>query len=446
MPENHQRVIDVHTHLFNLEYLPLWGILKSHGVPEIPAKLIEVILLKLTKTAFNPSLSFKINASVDISNYPLEFSKLKDEVLVEQMVNFACTDQDLLHHDLLIPALNCYPEFLQNLDSQNELINTEFDLESKRFGLAWLIRKALSGFAYLRWFLFMTKNEYKLLSTMFKNYSEVDQFVFHMMDTEFFFPGKGDSSSAPNISYKDQVNNMKSLLDKYAEKLIGFVAFNPNRADGLELVKDAIANGFKGIKFYPPLGYSPIDSMDLFRYCEGNHIPVFTHCTPKGFELYSGAGVFADPKNWEVVLKEVPKLRLCLGHAGGVDGWFEPLEPIAPFKDEHFAKKVVELCQQYENVYAEVGFLDHIEDETERGYFAARLSHLFQDNSQQFNIKDKLMYGSDWHVLMNASGKLYKNYLKEFQELFDDSAFNEVANMEQIKKNFFKGNAKKWLG
>jgi predicted TIM-barrel fold metal-dependent hydrolase len=235
---------------------------------------------------------------------------------------------------------------------------------------------------------------------------------------------------------------MKKLMNQFPDNLKGFVAYNPKREKGLDLVINALNEGFTGIKFYPPLGYNPVNSKELFKYCADKGIPVFTHCTPSGFEAGENYGLNSDPKNWEKVLIEVNDLKLCLGHAGGVKGWFGPFDPNNIFPNDTYAKDVVKLCTKYKNVYAEVGFLDHIEKPMQRDQFVKRLQHLFKDKTANYNFKDKIMYGSDWHVLLNHPKKLYKNYLKEFIKLLNRKEFIEFKN---LKAQFFYLNAENFL-
>ena len=432
------KIVDIHTHLFNLKYLPIWGVLSSRGIPNKTSRFIEFILLKITGESFTKNKNAKTFFDFNDLLYPFEFSKIKDEDLIERIIEFAERDAEILRSQLLIDAVEEHEELKGNKKNIDDISSEGY----KKNVLKWIVQKALSGFAYLRWFLFMTKSEERLMKSMIKNYPQVETFVFHMMDTEHFFPGNGDYSAKCHIPFDVQIDNMKKLLQQYPNKLKGFVAYNPKRENDIEVVEKALKNGFTGIKFYPPLGYNPINSMELFKFCSKNKIPVFTHCTPTGFEAKKGYGHNANPKNWEVVLKEVIDLKLCLGHAGGVDGWFDKYNHKNIFPESAYAKKVVELCTTYENVYAEVGFLDDIDNSQQKDEFAKRLEHLFRDTSTTYNLIDKIMYGSDWHVLMNHSGELFKNYAKEFIELFERKEFNDFKN---LREKFFALNAYKFL-
>lgn len=431
-------IIDIHTHLFNLKYLPIWGVLASRGIPNKTSRFVEFVLLRLTGESFSDFKNSKTILDYDDLTYPYEFSRLDDDDLIEMVIKFAENDQEILDNILLQEAAEEHAELKRNHKNTGDISSEDY----KKNVLRWIIKKALAGFAYLRWFLFMTKAEEKLMKSMIKNYPEVKTFVFHMMDTEHFFPGDGNYSAKCHIPFDQQIKNMKRLIKQYPDKLKGFVAYNPKRDKGIEVVENALKDGFTGIKFYPPLGYNPAKSIELFQYCSKNKIPVFTHCTPTGFEAKKGYGSNANPKNWEIVLRKVKDLKLCLGHAGGVVGWFDDFSPENIFPESSFAKKVVELCTTYENVYTEVGFLDDIEKPEQKDEFAKRLQYLFRDTSAPFNLSTKIMYGSDWHVLMNHSGGLFKSYSLEFLKLLERKEFNEFKN---LKEQFFKLNAEKYL-
>ena len=110
-----------------------------------------------------------------------------------------------------------------------------------------------------------------------------------------------------------QIVRMGNPSRLFPGRLATFVAWDPFRADGLDIVKDAVeSRGCVGIKVYPPGGYRPwrndnsdladrfvqppppevLDarSLALFRWCVSRDLPVFTHCTPEGFQAYSGIG------------------------------------------------------------------------------------------------------------------------------------------------------------
>ncbi|MEM7085243.1 MAG: amidohydrolase family protein [Bacteroidota bacterium] len=461
MGEEKLEIIDVHTHLFNLNHLPVRGILQSYGIPYPVAVLAAILLRQFTnkprKRNFDSSLFNELESS-----FPLELLNAKENTVIDHIsVN---TRQDTFFDPMFQFHL------LEAIEKGH--IELEPDLKSFAFGnqgLAedWdskiysIVKKILDlikdGFEYIKWFFFMMRSEEEILKMLISSYGDdVGHFVFHMMDPQYFFAGK------PRLSMKSKIRRMKKFINRSNGRLIGFVAFNPKRRTkkGMELIKYALNNGFSGVKFYPPMGYrasqndEDIDGyykipngqkieqrvLNFFRFCvnEERDVPVFTHCTPSGFQAkpYKKSGVSSDPRFWENLLKMpgMKNLRLCLGHAGGEKGWASGSEEVF---ENSYAYKVYQLCINYPNVYCEVGFLAHIKNDDEKKNFINRLVDLFTRNEGEFHFADKIMYGSDWHILFNDG--LQVDYHKEFLEIFQ----NET--LSKFKQKFFSLNAKRYL-
>ncbi len=125
-----------------------------------------------------------------------------------------------------------------------------------------------------------------------------------------------------------------------------------------------------------------IDS--LFKYCSENRVPLFTHCTNQGFEAYPDSeppsGYCANPKYWEKALEKYNDLILCLGHAGGTNGWFcenratdrvkadeinsadivDESEKQEENWNHSYAALVFKLCVKYDHVYCDASYLDEM--------------------------------------------------------------------------------------
>jgi predicted TIM-barrel fold metal-dependent hydrolase len=256
-----------------------------------------------------------------------------------------------------------------------------------------------------------------------------------MMDMENYY----DPHVNPVYAWPDeQLRRMSGLMNASAGKLLTFVAFDPKRDDWRMIVDKGIAAGCIGVKFYPPNGYPPFDlatndfpnrnTRDFFVHCADAGIPVFTHCTLVGFEAMSGYGTrYGNPLLWKRTLERVPKLRLCLGHAGGEPGWFKDVKP----GDTNFVAQVIELCANFENVYAEVGFLDDVFDSKLHPAF---LHHL---ETALPRIGKKLMYGSDWHMIHTL--KKHAAYLESWKRMLAPASWNT------FRDDFFFANAIRWL-
>jgi Amidohydrolase len=160
--------------------------------------------------------------------------------------------------------------------------------------------------------------EREILSALITAYGSNDvRFVHHMMDMEYAYT----PSTPARYPFDEQLKRMRRLADDSGGRLWGFTAFDPRRQEEFSM-----PDGFAGVKFYPAMGYRPWGDPDddvraavekFHEYCEKKKVPVFTHCTPRGFQARKGFGVNAHPKYWAQALDKHPLLRLCLGHAGG---------------------------------------------------------------------------------------------------------------------------------
>ncbi|MFS4494706.1 amidohydrolase family protein [Maribacter sp. 2308TA10-17] len=483
MSDNNQNsIVDIHTHIFNLDYLPIEGILRANGIGKILAKVLTKIISAVTgNTDFNRE---EIRLSFEDENYTQKFMKMRNTELLEDMVlrmpiqviddkdTQEALDEFLELNEPTLEKSERFSEKIKLMEPNSE----EYKFYSREVMLDFLnatLNKSESNrkakrsidFDYIKWFLFMTGNEQKIINILLREYRHIDHFVFHMMDADYLFK-KGRPSK---MLFSKQIENMEAVIQKYGDRFIGFIPFNPNRKKSLEYISEAFTRGyFKGIKFYPPLGYRPIDDKnakykeridELFKKYGDGTVPFFTHCTPSGFEsIPNWSGRNANPIYWEERLKINLNLKVCLGHAGGDAGWFDDFNEndIFPYYNQKFikdgkeiiecirpyGKKVYELCTTYKNVYCEVGFLAHNNDPGKLNNFKKRMEYLLSKDSQKnYAFGSKIMYGSDWHILYNEG--LEDNYDDAYNAVFNDSNY---PNLNKAKSRFFVENAKSYLG
>lgn len=500
------KIIDIHCHMFNLKYLPVAGILRRYSnnkIPHLVAVGLEWLLIKKTRSEYDkksfveaksmlPS-EFDIPAykylGLSDFNYTIkEALSFKTSEVTEAILRMP-TVSDLLASPLAI-ALDDYikdekgsVKFLEVNKTLN--INADSIKEKVQQLFNWL-KRLLNKIAdlydqlrnYLKWFVFMTNSEeeiYQYITT--KDSQNTELFLHLMMDVDYFLNKNENIDELTYNSYFDfeseQIPNMQDLNNKHKSNLIGFVAFNPARKNHLTIIQDAVLNrGFKGVKIYPPLGYRAFGDLnysnqieDLVRFCVTSNVPLFTHCNNQGFEAWPGeghSGYNSNPKYWKQLLdvEENKRLILCLGHAGGVEGWFstnketdlikakdisEDLvvdESAVQEKDwnKSYAALVFKLCVEKENVYCDASYLDEMInsdgtfDEKKKSNFKKRLLKLFKSEPK---FAKKIMYGSDWHMLFQEG----KNgvYLKNYLEFFKDAEF------DPYRDDFFYNNANRYL-
>jgi len=485
--------------MFNLKYLPLAGILVRYSKGKISkriAKGIEWVLLKgidksLQKEQINLIKGF------DLTEYEIPLSEFLNEKFdYENDSIIGLTEEELIGalysltnvNDLLFGKLadaisdfeNPQQEFInsetislsefEKMPSDKKIVFIRYRIKVFKKMLRWILKQYSIIKNHIKWFIFMRNNEEDIYSGIKEDEKNVTLFVHHMMDVDHFFNKKTD-----NLIFKSrydfelqQLPYMQSLNSNH-DKLIGFVAFNPARSNYQEIIKDAINNkGFKGVKFYPPMGYKAFDDENysdqidwLFSYCEAERIPIMTHCNNAGFESYpKKSGIYSNPKYWEQALENYPKLFLCLGHGGGSEGWFSDVQNTDKlianeisrddiYDDSNLQKKnwnnsyaalVFKLCVKYNNVYCDFSYIDDMInskgqfDNEKKKILRQRLLNLLQSEK---SFEMKIMYGSDWHMLFREGKN--KVYLKSYINFFSNDQLKEYS------EGFFYNNAIKYL-
>jgi predicted TIM-barrel fold metal-dependent hydrolase len=321
----------------------------------------------------------------------------------------------------------------------------------------WIGDKLLSIFAQnsgmVRFAALMLYDQEKLVQKMlqenYKPNQNVQLFVHLMMDMEKAYHYNHRKPVSPHLSYpQQQFKAYKERVQEGNGRLVGFVSFDPRRRSALSQVKKALCQGNVGVKLYPPMGYRPDDSRtaigkrfdELFEYCIDQDIPILTHCTPVGFEAQSGWGrKYSHPNFWANVLQRgsCDQLRLCFGHSGGGTykvqgdhtsatsptgreifrywGWFAKNE--RDWRDEdNYTRCIIELCQQYPNVYCDFSYLHELFDKEKRRLFVKRFRSALNTDSD-YPFGDKIMYGSDWHM-GQITGRT-SEFLNEMKRIVD---------------------------
>ncbi len=444
------KVIDIHTHVFNLRYLPVAGILSGSGLVSLPPRLaraIAVVALALTKK--DESLDGDSGSKLAEARINAEVEKM--EAALQDFDAYVADVEDE------VP-----PEVLNDPDLRAELAEIEASGDGDALKKGWLGRLIAKAKSYLDYggramdwvFAVLTQRERVIARLLARTFPETQLFVHHMMDMKDFYTGGNTKYDfAPR-----QIERMERLA-KSEGRLATFVAWNPFRSDGLDVVKDALLNhNCIGVKVYPPSGYRPVGNTDadypphpnvqppppdtiekrnleLFEWCAAEQVPVFTHCTPEGFEAYDHAGKNGAPTYWRRLLdtnERLRELRLCLGHAGGGD-WFSTDEIFNG--PTSYPRQVFDLCTSYPNVYCEVGILDEVADAGSRQIFGQRFTTLIGAKRE---FAKRILYGSDWHMLYIhiRHQDFYANYRKLFSE----------AGLDAYVEDFFSGNALSYLG
>ncbi len=459
-------VIDMHTHVFNGRDLPLAGILNAFGAPLGVSHSLAKLLNAWTA---GDDLEDPIPQAASISEAP---EALWTSALANTRAEMTMPQADSLFAPLSPEEQAGLLEFVgQDEPAAAEMAlsgaknEREREIEIVALALrkidfppgetddavqpaaAPLIAGAGAG-GYTRFLGIMTKGHLHIAHRLLtREYPKVDLFVHHMMDMERAYASK------PVVAFEEQMNRMTRLDRRFDGKLLHFVAFDPfRRGDSLDSVRRGLRAGALGVKFYPPSGYratgneippqpgllkpgsrgrwksryfglsnAALDALNeaLFVFCEREQIPIFTHCTPHGFEAEKGYGAMADPQYWAKILERHKTLRLCFGHSGGDAYWFQEngAQPGA-IAQRRFGEQVVELCLAHPNVYCEAGYLEKILDPGSRALFQKQLAAVIERRSSdgKWAFGHKLMYGTDWHMIHKEAR--HEQFPAAFQEAF----------------------------
>ncbi len=332
-----------------------------------------------------------------------------------------------------------------------------------------------------QWEETLSKSVELIARELVDTYPDVDLFVPLMIDYEYWFKNTQDNP------IKEQIDLVhEEVVRRHQGRIHPFVPFDPARElafrkkrhnpdgelerDGsMKWVRDAIENkGFIGVKLYNALGYKPFNNKtvdlerrrvairnekmpyvfegpdydavlsELYDYCVTEEVPITAHCLMGGIESYPGASFdFAAADFWRDVLdrKEYAKLRLNLAHFG----WNQSAKQGYGGKGS-WVKDICRMMSEYEHVYADVSHhrvvVSRHRERFMRGYAAMR-----RDFANSIgDIKKKLLFGSDWHVLKRL--KRYEDFRREYVGVLRHGGF---FNDDEID-GFLGGNALRFLG
>jgi uncharacterized protein len=166
----------------------------------------------------------------------------------------------------------------------------------------------------------------------------------------------------------------RELSTTYPERLLVFAGIDPRRGEeGLELFERSLREwNFRGLKLYPPCGYSPSER-SLFPYyelCQQYGVPVLTHLGPTASCL---SFKHTRPEDVDDAAHAFPGVNFILGHAAVV--WYEEASMLAEYRP---------------NIYLD---LSGFQTEVRRKNF----DHILGRHKQR-GILRKLVFGTDWPI------------------------------------------------
>lgn len=504
------RIVDLHTHLFNARYMPLASIIADamKNDDSALAKRVAEFLVAITGSSYKEQNQlfedvhllneeaeneYRIDQIWKIAKHELlsasgsriavtkgagllrdipfsapNFNFLRNAELVTIIDNLAKVDYTAENYNEDLPALDIPADQMRpfglNLPFGNVIDRAEQAVKKSLRAVVSLMDPQAWGKPenYLEFFLTMLQAEEKMFNKLIDGYGPglpPIQVVHYMMDMQMAYSGH----KSPHYPFfPTQVQKMQELRRNHPDQIYGFCAFDPRRPGNWKgRAKDALAKGFVGFKFYPPLGYKPAENEneetqnvinEFFDFCVEGDIPIFAHCNPYGFQTRAKEGGNSHPRYWRTVLQNEKwsQLRLCLGHAGGEHiingdiispGWMSTSneEWASP---NNFARIVAELCRSYPNVYCEVANMFPMLNPDNGATFVANLERARNADSttkQSYDLMDKLAYGTDWHMpdMVDNTRRYFEVFLRimnrnEYQTYIDRFFWQNAYNFMNV--------------
>ncbi len=203
----------------------------------------------------------------------------------------------------------------------------------------------------------------KMISTM--DEAGIDKTIILPVDFGILYPQE------PSLDYW----RMNKIYSDYAkanpDRIFTYFGVDPRREQAAYYFEKAFAEwgNVKGLKLYPPCGFSPSDPVcdELYKVCVQYDLPVLTHgCESAYNEIQYGGPEYL----WDM-LKRHPRLKLVYAHTG----W------------NQFFEGAVDLLKNYENVYADLSGWQTFSDED--------ILDKLDTIEQKVGSLDKLMFGTD---------------------------------------------------
>jgi uncharacterized protein len=265
------------------------------------------------------------------------------------------------------------------------------------------------------------KSQAEILNDCAEFYPCGTKFVILPMDMAYMGAGK-----VPR-RYKDQLTELVRLM-LTNQNVIPFIHIDPRREDYYDLFNYAIAEGFGGVKLYPPLGVFPFDArLDcIYDYCQSHKLPVLAHCTAGNPVHFKGSrkelkellkpckmeidwslsnkdlcSYFTHPNNYMYVFQKFPNLKICLAHFGRENDW---------------DKKILSMMPFFNGLFVDISY--SLYDQEHWGYLKVLLS-------TNPIFKERCLFGSDYY--MNACEGEEKQFSINLRAYLGEDLWNQIS-------------------
>lgn len=480
------KVIDVHSHIFNLTYL-------AKEIHEIINQLAEIDNKK--KLLEIPSQPARIEI-LNILNYFTGIIKLlKNKSEDNYQAEIKAFENSAMPYETLI-TVPLMMDLRYILDDNIKEDPIKYATNDR--GLLDNIEKLFNDAFY---------------DTAIKN---IKEFLEDIIQVESSPKDKNYQKSG----FESHLNELIDLKIKYKDKIYPFLAVDP-RNPNIQLlieknvvvhdknstdIKASNTRYFQGIKLYPPLGYLPSHPKlkPVYDYCQAFSIPITFHCSTGGaynarktifvqgfvkkkslvneknicvqknrienkclnkdlqeidpikhwvelkhwvrFEKYEHLKqFFSDPDNWEYIIeqyKDTP-LRLNFAHFGGAKQFKKYLKVMDNQNTpplENWTYKIINLIHDYKKypiqVYTDISFFANDISEINGEIEGISIDELKLFLGKNTGLQDRIMFGTDYIVLAldykllndDKCNSGIKNYFNRFKALPADILYTNAWN------------------
>ena len=220
--------------------------------------------------------------------------------------------------------------------------------------------------------------------------------------------------------YLNQLRETSRQIIRYPGRIFPFVCVHPLRKNFLEVMHQALETmGYVGVKLYPSLGYRLKDPLlqPVYKYCEENSIPIMTHCSQGGFYAKKTFRRYSAPSEWNAILKQYPKLKVCLGHFG--EGNDLTADPIV---EGGQVKEILALMDNYDNVFADISHHTvAMPGGNARKTYRKNLLALLRHET----YRHRILFGSDFFLVRRHVKD--KNFLAFYMKLLGKDHFRQIS-------------------
>lgn len=138
----------------------------------------------------------------------------------------------------------------------------------------------------------------------------------------------GDRLGTPYFPIDQENWILVQARDRHPEQIIAFYGIDPRRPGAPDKFERAIQEwGMDGIKLHATAGYFPHDRVcyPIYETCIKHDVPVLHHSGERFHPLLYSR--FTHPLEFDQVAVDFPRLKMILGHAGGL--WWSDCATIA---------------------------------------------------------------------------------------------------------------------